>query len=77
MSPKKMVAKDSAAKRKKDTISIELKIIGKHKRGLRVANLAKLYGCLSSTISTPYTFSVLKHIQQNFLGGFWDLEWIN
>ena len=43
MSPKKMVAKDSAAKRKKDTISIELKIIGKHKRGLRVANLAKLH----------------------------------
>ena len=52
MSPKKMVAKDSAAKRKKDTISIELKIIGKHERGLCVADLAKLYDHSSSTICT-------------------------
>ena len=52
MLPKKMAAKDSAAKRKKDIISIELKIIEKHKRGLRVADLTKLYGCSSSTICT-------------------------
>ena len=43
MSAKKMVAKASAAKRNKDTISIELqKILGKHEPGLRVADLAKL-----------------------------------
>ena len=48
-----MIAKDSAAKRKKDIISIELKeIIGKHERGLGVADLAKLYGRSSSTICT-------------------------
>ena len=51
MSPKKMVAKDNA-KRKKDTISIEMKIIGKHEHGLRVADLTKLYSRSSSTICT-------------------------
>ena len=40
MSPKKMVAKDSAAKMKKDD------------RGLRVADPAKLHGHSSSTICT-------------------------
>ena len=48
-----MFAKDSAANRKKDIISIELKeIIGKHERSLRVADLAKLYSHSSSTICT-------------------------
>ena len=51
MLSQKMVAKDSAAKRKKDKIAIELKkIIGKHECGLRSADLAKLYSHLSSTI---------------------------
>ena len=53
MLPKKMVAKDSAAKRKKDTISIESKIIGKHERGLCVADLAKLYSRSLSTMHYP------------------------
>ena len=52
MSLKKMVAKNNAAKRKKDTNSIELKIIGKHECGLCVADLAKLYSHSSSTICT-------------------------
>ena len=75
MSPKKMVAKDSAAKRKKDTISIELKIIGKHERGLCVADLAKLYDRSSSTICTIVT--MITKQRPNLLDVELLLVWIN
>ena len=54
MSPKKLLAKDCVVKRKKDTITVELKkeIIAKHERGVRVTDLAKEYGRSSSTICT-------------------------
>ncbi|XP_045139357.1 tigger transposable element-derived protein 1-like isoform X2 [Portunus trituberculatus] len=55
MSATRMVAKGGVAKKKKDSISIELKkkIIEKHEvGGLRVRDIAKLYGRPSSTIST-------------------------
>ncbi|CAM1306297.1 Uncharacterised protein r2_g1601 [Pycnogonum litorale] len=55
MGPKKASASGSSGeKRKKVTLSLELKqeIIEKHERGVRVSDLAKQYGRNMSTIST-------------------------
>lgn len=51
MLPKK-IAKDSAAKRRKDAISTELKITGKLEHDLCVADLTKQYVRSSPTICT-------------------------
>ncbi|XP_069193678.1 tigger transposable element-derived protein 1-like [Procambarus clarkii] len=53
MSPK-LLAKYSVVKRKKDTVTVDLKkeIIEKHERGVCVTDLAREYGRSSSTICT-------------------------
>ncbi|KAF2361995.1 DDE superfamily endonuclease domain [Trinorchestia longiramus] len=54
MAPKKSVASDSALKRKKEAMTVEIKkeIIDKHENGVRVTELSNIYGRPTSTIST-------------------------
>ena len=54
MGPKKASASAGGVKRKKESLTLELKkeIIAKHERGVRVSEIAKQYGRSMSTIST-------------------------